>query len=67
MRAKDITWDHVTKEYVGLPLFQKWCNLNSCCEECDAKVRFWCRVKSKITEHQKKLIRRILNKRSIKK
>lgn len=36
-----------------------YCNLQSCCEECDKKIRFWCKVIRKIEDMQIKRILRI--------
>ena len=36
-----------------------YCQLQSCCEECDRKVRFWCKVIRKIEKLQVKIILKI--------
>lgn len=36
-----------------------YCNLQSCCEECDKKILFWCRVIRKIEDLQIKRILKI--------
>lgn len=64
MKDNELTWEIVNSEYKGQPLFYKYCNLNSCCEDCNKKVRFWCKVKDRIMEHQEKIIRKILDERS---
>lgn len=63
MKDKDLTWEIVNSEYKGRPLFYRYCNLNSCCENCNKKVRFWCRVGTRLQKHQEKIITKILNKR----
>lgn len=67
MRDKDLTWEIVNSEYKGHSLFDRYCKLNSCCENCNPKVRFWCKVRKglveKIEKHQKKIITKILDKR----
>jgi 5-methylcytosine-specific restriction endonuclease McrA len=64
MCDKDLTWDIVNSEYKGHRLFHRYCNLNSCCEECNKKVRFWCKVKEILVKHQEKIIKKTLDKRS---
>ena len=63
MKDKDITWDIVNSEYKGKPLFDRYCWFISCCDHCNPRVRFLCKVKCKIREHQEKIITKILNKR----
>ena len=36
-----------------------YCNTQSCCEKCDKKVRFWCKVISRIEDIQTKRILKI--------
>ncbi len=64
MKAEDLTWEIVNSELIGHPLFDRYCNFNSCCENCNPKVRFWCKVKLKIKKHQEKIITKILDKRN---
>ena len=44
----------------GLPLRERFCSMVSCCEYCNRRVRFWCRVNSRIGEHQTKIIKKLL-------
>lgn len=37
--------------------FQTYCNEHSCCDDCDRKVRFLCKVKNRIEELQSKIIK----------
>lgn len=39
--------------------FQSFCDLNSCCEECDHLIHFGCTIKRLIENAQKKRILRI--------
>ena len=64
MKDKDLTWDIVNSEHRGHRLFNRYCNLNSCCEYCNKKVRFWCKAKERLVKHQEKIIKEILDKRS---
>jgi hypothetical protein len=36
--------------------FKGFCDLHSCCEECNKKVKFWCKVKTKIEDIQTRII-----------
>lgn len=63
MKDKDIKWDAVNSLDGITSVFKKYCFLNSCCEDCGKKVRFWCGVKVCITKHQEKIITKLLNKR----
>ena len=65
MKDKDLTWDIVNSELKGHRLFEHYCWLNSCCEKCNKKVRFWCKVKDRLIKHQEKIITKSLNKRAI--
>lgn len=64
MKENKITWDIINSSYQGRGLFYKYCHLVSCCEDCNKKIRFWCKVKCKIERTQEKLIKKILYKRS---
>lgn len=37
-----------------------YCDLHDCCEVCNSKVRFWCKVISKIEDWQTKIINKIV-------
>ena len=63
-KDKDLTWDIVNSELKGHRLFERYCWLNSCCEEGNKKVRFWCKVKDRLIKHQEKIITKSLNKRA---
>lgn len=63
MKDKDLTWDIVNSELKGHRLFERYCRLNSCCENCNKKVRFWCKIKDQLIKHQEKIITKSLNKR----
>lgn len=63
MKDKDLTWELVNSELVGHPLFKRYCNFVSCCEDCNSRVRLWCKVKKYLTKHQEKIISKSLNKR----
>lgn len=63
MTDKQIRWEHIKQERNGRRLFDTYCWLNSCCEECNPKVRFWCRMKEIIISHQDKIISKLLNGR----
>ena len=63
MKDKDLTWEIVNSELVRKPLFNRYCNFVSCCEYCNSRVRFWCKVKVYLTKHQEKIISKSLNKR----
>lgn len=63
MKDKDLTWEIVNSELKGHPLFTRYCHFNSCCENCNKKVRFWCKVRKRIERLQEKIITKILNKR----
>lgn len=63
MKDKDLTWDIVNTNFFGHRLFYRYCNLNSCCEECNKKIRFWCKVKDHLVDHQEKIIAKLLDKR----
>ena len=66
MKDKDLTWNIVNSELKGYRLFQRYCHFNSCCENCNTRVRFWCKVKNRLTEHQEKIIKKLLDKRDVK-
>ena len=61
MKAKDIKWDDVNSLDRITGLFNRYCSLNSCCENCNKKVRFWCVVKDRIRERQERIITKLLN------
>lgn len=63
MKDKDLTWDIVNSELIGRRLFDRYCHFNSCCEDCNSKVRFWCKVKNRVIEHQEKIIKKSLDRR----
>ena len=63
MKDKDLTWDIVNSELIGHSLFKRYCHFNSCCEDCNKRVRFWCEVKKYITKHQEKIIKKSLDRR----
>lgn len=46
MKVKDLTWDIVNSEFKGHRLFERYCWLNSCCEECNKKFAFGVRSKT---------------------
>ena len=37
-----------------------YCDLHNCCEVCNSKVRFWCRVIDKIEDLQAEIINKIV-------
>ena len=39
---------------------QGYCNLHDCCEICNPKVRFWCKVIKLIEDWQTKIINKIV-------
>ena len=63
MKDKDIKWADVNSLDGIAGLFERYCFLNGCCEDCSKKVRFWCKVKNRIRTHQVKIITKSLNKR----
>jgi hypothetical protein len=63
MKDKDLTWEIVNSELKGHRLFIRYCHFNSCCENCSPRVRFWCKVKDYLTNHQEKIISKSLDKR----
>lgn len=38
---------------------KSYCGYQSCCEECDKRIRFWCKVIQKIEDIQTKRILKI--------
>ena len=66
MTDKQIRWEHVKQELPGRRIFDKYCSLNGCCEECNKKVRFWCKVKERLILHQEKIIKKVLDEREMK-
>jgi len=62
MKDKDITWEHIYQAEKG-NMFDKYCNLISCCDHCNKKVRFWCKIKRFIQIRQIKIIGKSLSKR----
>lgn len=64
MKDKDLTWDIVNSELYGHRLIERYCWLNSQCEECNKKVRFWCKVADRLFKHQEKIITKSINKRA---
>lgn len=63
MKDKDIRWEDINSLDKMTGLYQRYCFLNSCCEDCNKRVRFWCVVKDRIRKHQEKIIKKLLNKR----
>lgn len=63
MRDTQIRWQHINEVQKGRRLFDTYCQLNGCCEECNRKVRFWCKVKERLIKHQEKIIKNVLDKR----
>lgn len=63
MRDTQIRWEHIKAARKGRRLFTVYCDLNSCCEECNKKVRFLCKVKERLTACQDKIIRKSLDKK----
>ena len=39
--------------------FQAYCNEHGCCDCCNKRVRFWCKVKCRIEERQTKIIKEL--------
>lgn len=64
MKDKDLTWDIVNSELKGHSLFKRYCHFNACCEDCNKRVRLWCKVKKYITKHQEKIIKKELDRRT---
>ena len=64
MKDKDIKWDDIKSLNKITGLSRRYCFLNSCCENCNPKVRFWCKVKDRLIKHQEKIITKSLNKRA---
>lgn len=64
MKDKDLTWDIVNSELYGHRLIERYCWLKSNCEECNKKVRFWCKVADRLFKHQEKIITKSINKRA---
>ena len=64
MKDKDLTWDIVNSELYGHRLIERYCWLKSNCEECNKKVRLWCKVADRLFKHQEKIITKSLNKRA---
>lgn len=64
MKDKDIKWEDVNSLDKVSGLFTRYCFLNSCCENCNQRVRFLCKVKNRLAEHQEKIITKLLNKRA---
>lgn len=62
MKDKDLTWDIVNSELYGHRLFERYCWRKSHCEECNKKVRFWCKVADRLIKHQEKIITKSPNK-----
>ena len=62
MKNKDIDWEVIKEESQGR-LFSTYFYLNSCCEECNREVHFWCKVKDKLIKHQEKIIKKSLDKK----
>lgn len=60
MKATDITTTDVSEamfvNYRIRPRFEAFCDLVGACEECDRRVRFWCKVVCAIRNHQHKRI-----------
>lgn len=57
MKATDITTSDVHdsmryEEGKIRPRYDAFCALVGSCEECDKKIRFWCKVRCKIQNHQ---------------
>ena len=63
MTDKQIRWEHIKLERNGRRLFDTYCGLNGCCEECNPKIRFWCKVKERLIQHQEKILKCILDRR----
>lgn len=63
MRDNQILWKHIKLERNGRRLFYTYCGLNGCCEECNKKVKFWCKVKEHLICHQEKIIKKLLDQR----
>lgn len=63
MKDKDLTWDIVNSELIGHRLFNRYCHFNSCCENCNQRVRFWCKVKNRVVNYQEKIIKKELDRR----
>lgn len=64
MKDKDIKWDDIESLDKITGLFKRYCFSNSCCENCNKKVRFWCKIKDRIREHQEKIITKLLDNRA---
>lgn len=63
MKDKDLTWEIVNSECKGHSLFYRYCHFNSCCENCNKKVRFWCKVRNRLVKHQERIIKKLLDER----
>ena len=63
MHDKRIRWEHINAQQKRCRLFDKYCWLIGCCDVCNKKVRFWCKVKEYLTKRQEKIIRKVLDKR----
>ena len=66
MKDKDIKWEDINSLDKITGLFKRYCFLNSCCENCNRRIYFWCRIKDYISKHQEKIITKFLNKRGMK-
>ncbi len=60
----------VTKQMVGESRRQGYriygvkkgyCDLHDCCDMCNVRVRFWCKIIKRIEDRQTKIIKRIID------
>ena len=48
------------RRYVVYGIKKGYCDLHDCCEVCNPKVRFWCKVIRKIEDWQIKIIEKLI-------
>jgi hypothetical protein len=54
--TKQMLHDSRFQGYSVYGIKKGYCDLHDCCEICNPKVRFWCKVISKIEDLQTKII-----------
>lgn len=51
--------DNRKQGYCVYGIKKGYCGLVNCCDYCNKRVRFWCKIIAKIEEHQTKIIKKI--------
>ena len=58
--TKQMVRDSMHRSYGVVPIKKAYCDLHDCCEVCNPRVRFWCKVIVKIEDLQTRIINKLI-------